>query len=63
MKIVHITAHLGAGAGKAIVGISRMMQKIDPEVHTEIILAEAPEKLQAVRQAEEAGIPVSICPH
>lgn len=62
MNILHITAHLGAGAGKAIVGISTILRRRHPEVNICIILLESPQKTNYVLEAEENGIAVVIEP-
>lgn len=54
MGVLHVTVHLGGGAGKAIVGIA------DPD--DAIILLEKPHKTHWVRGAQRKGIPVYIEP-
>lgn len=62
MIITHLTAHLGAGAGKAIVGISGLLKEIDPSMIIYIILCERPVKMQAIELAVQRGINVHIQP-
>ena len=62
MLITHLTAHLGAGAGKAIVGIACLLKEIDPSIIIHIILCEKPIKMQAIELATQRGINVHIQP-
>lgn len=54
MNVLHITVHLGGGAGKAIVGIA------DPT--DAIILLEKPQKEYWLYEARKKGVPVFIEP-
>lgn len=54
MNVIHIAAHLGGGAGKAIVGIA--------DSDSVIILLEKPQKTYWVHVAQRKGIPVLIEP-
>lgn len=58
MNILHIAAHMGAGAGKAISGIA-ISDKANE--HT-IILLDKPEKYDHIKRCEQNGISVKICP-
>ena len=58
MKILHIAAHLGAGAGKAISGIAISDQANEHK----IILLDRPEKYDHIKRCEQNGIEVKICP-
>lgn len=58
MKILHIAAHMGAGAGKAISGIA-ISDKMNEH---KIILLDEPEKYDHIRRCEQNGINVKICP-
>lgn len=62
MKITQITAHLGAGAGKAIVGLCCMLKEQYPDVEIIILVAEKPEKMQAIKKAVENEIVIKIQP-
>lgn len=57
MKILHIAAHMGAGAGKAISG----MAILDGANTHRIILLEKPEKADHIKRCEQKGIEVLIC--
>lgn len=59
MKILHVAAHLGAGAGKAIAGIALA----DENNQYQVLLTDKPEKMDYVDQCRENGIPVHICPN
>ena len=58
MKILHIAAHLGAGAGKAVSGIAIS----DKSNKHKIILLDRPEKYDHIKKCEQNGIEVKICP-
>lgn len=58
MKILHITVHLGAGAGKAITGMAVSDQK---NVHR-IIVLDMPEKRNHIERCMDEGIEVLISP-
>lgn len=58
MRILHITAHMGAGAGKAISGLA---MSDDSNRHI-VILLEEPEKTDHIRRCEQMGIEIIICP-
>lgn len=58
MKILHITAHMGAGVGKAISGLAIS----DVENEHRIILLEEPEKTDHIERCRENGIVIMICP-
>ncbi len=53
-KILHITVHLGGGAGKAITGLAM--------VGDTIVLLESPQKIYWVERAVQKGIQVIIAP-
>lgn len=59
MNILHIAAHLGGGAGKAISGMAAQCLEDfhDPQ---RVLLLQAPEKDGYVRLCEEQGIPVTV---
>lgn len=58
MKILHITAHMGAGAGKAISGLAFS----DDSNQHKVILLERPEKTNHLKQCEQIGIEIMVCP-
>ena len=58
-KILHITAHLGGGVGKAILGVAAHQ---DEQFETQIVMLEKPEKVGAIQKAEKDGIKIHICP-
>lgn len=57
MRILHIAAHMGAGAGKAISG----MAISDRENKHRIILLDRPEKSDHIIRCRQRGIEVLIC--
>lgn len=59
MKILHIAAHLGGGAGKAIAGMALLGTRRFGEEH-QILLLQEPEKDGFVRMCRENGIPVRV---
>lgn len=59
MNILHITAHLGGGAGKAISGIAIRGQADFPDSHRVLLLQE-PEKSGYVQVCRGHGVPVSV---
>ncbi len=59
MKILHIAAHLGDGAGKAISGMAIEGQELFPDTHR-ILLLQEPEKERYVRECREHQVKVLI---
>lgn len=59
MNILHIAAHLGGGAGKAVSGIAIQGQRDFPDTHR-ILLLQEPEKSGYVQECQENGIQTSI---
>lgn len=59
MNILHIAAHLGGGAGKAISGIAIQGQRDFSDTHR-IILLQEPEKSGYVRECQSHGVSVSV---
>lgn len=57
MNILHITAHLGDGAGKAIGGLARMGNREGKHTHR-ILMLEQPKKLNHVSVCMDAGVEV-----
>lgn len=58
MNILHLTAHLGAGAGKAIAGLAIA----DRSNRHAIAIVEKPQKTNHIDRAISQGVPVYICP-
>lgn len=59
MNILHIAAHLGGGAGKAISGMAIQGKENFPDIH-KILLLQYPEKSRYVRECQENGVWVGI---
>lgn len=59
MHILHIAAHLGGGAGKAISGIAIQGQQLFGDTHR-ILLLQRPEKTGYVRECRESGVAVDV---
>lgn len=59
MKILHIAAHLGGGAGKAIAGMAIQGRQDFPDEHR-ILLLQPPEKDGYVRQCLEHQVTVQV---
>lgn len=58
VNIVHVAAHMGAGAGKAISGLA-----LSDRINThKIILCQKPDKMEHINRCEDKGINVLICP-
>ncbi|MGE4543780.1 MAG: glycosyltransferase family 4 protein [Pedobacter sp.] len=61
IQVLHITAHLGGGVGKALSGL--VQQEAGPiDVSHTIVCLEKPEKLQFVREVEATGTGVVLAP-
>ncbi len=60
MKVLHITVHMGGGAGKAIAGIAINSNRIEGE-EQKILLLEYPRKLHYIEECRKNGIEVVIC--
>lgn len=58
MNILHLTAHLGAGAGKAIAGLAIA----DRSNRHEIVVVDKPQKTNHIDRAIQSGVAVYICP-
>lgn len=58
MKILHIAAHMGAGAGKAVSG----MAISDKTNEHRILLLDQPEKYEHIKRCEQNNVHVRICP-
>jgi len=59
MKVLHITAHLGGGVGKAH---SALCASTDPAISRHYVLLEAPRDRRFVDQVEATGTRVTIAP-
>lgn len=59
MNILHITAHLGGGAGKAISGIALQGQRQFGDTHR-ILLLQEPEKSGYVRACRDGGVETAV---
>lgn len=59
MKILHITAHLGGGVGKAVIGMALGSRDY---AETKIIMLEKPEKTRALEDGEKSGVAIYVCP-
>ena len=58
-RILHITPHLGGGAGKAITGVA---EACTDEYDVTIAMLEKPEKENYLQEAISRGISVMVCP-
>lgn len=59
MKILHIAAHLGGGAGKAISGAAIQGQEMYPDQHR-ILLLQRPEKGRYIQECQTNGVQIGI---
>lgn len=59
MRILHVAAHLGGGAGKAIFGIAVQGRRDFHDEHR-ILLLQPPEKTGYVQKCAENGIPAEV---
>jgi glycosyltransferase involved in cell wall biosynthesis len=59
MRILHMAAHLGGGAGKAIAGMALSAGKSSGHEHR-ILLLQKPEKVNYVEKCRRQGIPVLV---
>jgi len=62
VKILHFTAHLGGGVGKALSGLVAQARISGSRVKHLIVCLEEPEKSQFVDRVREYGIEVIVCP-
>lgn len=58
LNIVHITAHVGGGIGKAL---SSLIVRDQGSTH-HVVCLEQPEKPQSVTQLQQFGAEVTVCP-
>ena len=61
MNILHVTAHLGGGAGKAISGMALQGQRQFGDTHR-ILLLQAPEKSGYVHACRDGGVETVVWP-
>ena len=62
MQVLHITAHLGGGVGKALSGLVAQASISGSGIKHLIVCLEEPEKSQFVDRIHEYGIEVIVCP-
>jgi glycosyltransferase involved in cell wall biosynthesis len=62
ISVLHITAHLGGGVGKALSGLATQAAVSDSRVRHSICLLERPEKMQFLDICRESGCTVHITP-
>ncbi len=62
MQVLHLTAHLGGGVGKALSGLVAQANTSGSGVKHLFVLLEAPEKDQFVNQVRDCGCEVIVCP-
>jgi hypothetical protein len=63
MKVLHLTAHLGGGVGKALSGLVAQASESDSDVQHIIICLEGPEKSQFIDRILRCGCHVIVCPN
>jgi glycosyltransferase involved in cell wall biosynthesis len=62
MKVLHLTAHLGGGVGKALSGLAAQTSKSGSGVQHLFVCLEEPEKSRFVDLIREYGCEVVVCP-
>ena len=62
MRVVHLTAHLGGGVGKALSTLSEYLPSRQPDFSRCIVSFERLEKLQFADQIRATGTEVIVCP-
>ncbi len=62
MQVLHITAHLGGGVGKALSGLVAQANISGSGIKHLIVCLEEPEKSQFIDRIREYGIEVIVCP-
>lgn len=62
MDVLHLTAHLGGGVGKALSGLAARASRSGGGVRHTIVCLEPPEKDQFLNQARDTGCEVIVCP-
>ena len=61
VKVLHLTAHLGGGVGKALSGLV-LNTPAGSQVRHSFVSLERPEKCQFSGKIEAAGVKISVCP-
>lgn len=59
MKILHITTHMGGGAGKAVAGLLVQCAK-ETNIEQKLLVLEIPEKLKYLQNLEQKGLEIII---
>jgi len=62
MLVLHLTAHLGGGVGKALSGLIIQAKRSSPEVQHLVVCLEKPEKRQFIDRIQDHGNQVILCP-
>ena len=62
VRVLHITAHLGGGVGKALSRLVVRASRPESTVRHSIVCLEAPEKSQFLDRARAIGCEVDVCP-
>ncbi len=63
VKVLHLTAHMGGGVGKALSGLVTQAVRSGSKFRHTIVCLERPDKSQFIRQVESVGSKVIICPN
>lgn len=61
-EVLHLTAHLGGGVGKALAALVAPENEPDSEFHHSIVCLEKPEKTQAIEHIEKSGTSIIFHP-
>lgn len=59
MKILHITTHMGGGAGKAVAGLMLQCARQE-DIEQRLLVLEAPEKLSHINSLSQEGLEIII---
>ena len=62
MQVLHLTAHLGGGVGKALSGLISQAKQSSPDVQHLIVCLEKPEKRQFIDRIQDQGNQIILCP-
>lgn len=62
MRVLHLTAHLGGGVGKALSGLAEQVNQAGAETGHQIVCLERPEKSQFIDRIRAYGTEVIVCP-
>jgi len=63
VKVLHLTAHMGGGVGKALSGLVTQAVRSESKFRHTIVCLEQPDKMQFIRQVESTGGKVVVCPN